>query len=351
LKGLILPTDKINIMMKSLLLSGSILLTAMAANAQCNELFFSEYVEGSGNNKALEIYNPTGNPINLGEYRMIRYSNGALVPADNEIQPLPANASVPAYGVYVIAVNLTDPNGTGQTAPISTALQAKADTLLSNGCAPDPGNIRTMCFNGDDAITLEKNVNGTWQIIDVFACIGEQPLNSTGTANPTAGWTDIAPYSSMPVGYDGSVPYFFRYWTQNQTLKRKLSVTSGVTTNPAPQSFNPSIQWDSLAEDMFDSLGFHTCACNTVGILEVGDESRTLIYPNPSVDYTYIEAAYEIRAVEFRNLLGQLMLVENNTSKSKKVTAQTNLLPAGIYTVRVMFTNGKTSERKLVVRP
>jgi hypothetical protein len=41
----------------------------------------------------------------------------------------------------------------------------------------------------------------------------------------------------------------------------------------------------------------------------------------------------------------------NRTSKSKKVTAQTNLLPAGIYTVRVMFTNGKTSERKLVVRP
>jgi hypothetical protein len=88
-----------------------------------------------------------------------------------------------------------------------------------------------------------------------------------------------------------------------------------------------------------------------VGILEIGDETRTLIYPNPSVDYTTIEAAFEIRAVEFRNLLGQLMLVENNAAKSKKVTAQTNVLPAGIYTVRVLFSNGMTSERKLVVRP
>jgi hypothetical protein len=338
-------------MIKSLLLTGAIFLSTLVANAQCSELFFSEYVEGSGNNKALEIYNPTGNPINLGSYRMIRYSNGSLVPADNEIQPLPANASVPAYGVYVIAVNLTDPNGTGQTAPIDVALQEKADTLLSNGCAPDPGNIRTMCFNGDDAITLEKNVEGTWQIIDIFACIGEQPLNSTGTSNPTAGWTDIEPYSSMPVGYDGSTPYFLRYWSQDNTLKRKLTVTGGVTTNPAPQSFNASVQWDSLAENMFDSLGFHTCACNTVGILELNDETKTLVYPNPALDYTTIEAIFEIRAVEFRNMLGQLMLVENNAAKSKKVTAQTSVLPAGIYTVRVMFTNGKTSERKLVVRP
>ncbi len=338
-------------MIKSLLLTSSIVLLSLVSNAQCSELFFSEYVEGLGNNKALEIYNPTGNPINLGSYRMIRYNNGSLVPADNEIQPLPANANVPAYGVYVIAVNLTDPNGTGQTAPIDIALQEKADTLLSNGCGTETGNIRTMCFNGNDAITLEKNVAGVWQIIDIFACIGEQVFNSAGTESPVPGWTDIAPYSSMPVGYDGSTPYFLRYWTQDNTLIRKLSVSGGVTTNPAPQSFNASVQWDSLAEDMFDSLGFHTCACNTVGILELNDETKTLIYPNPSVDYTIIEAVFEIRAVEFRNLLGQSILVENNASKSKKVTAQTNVLPAGIYTVRVMFTNGKTSERKLVVRP
>jgi len=338
-------------MMKSLLLSGSILLSAMAANAQCNELFISEYVEGSGNNKALELYNPTNAPVDLGSYRLIRWDNGSVVPADNAIQVLPAGVFIGSKQTYVIALNLTDPNGTGQTAPIDAALQEKADTLLSNGCGTEPGNIRTMCFNGDDALSLEKNNAGTWQIVDIFACIGEQPLNSQGTANPTAAWTDIAPYSSMPVGYDGSVPYFFRYWTQNQTLKRKLSVTSGVTTNPAPQSFNPSVQWDSLAENTFDSLGFHTCACNTVGILDINDESRTLVYPNPATEFTYIEAAFEIRAVEFRNLLGQLMLVENNATKSKKVTAQTNVLPAGLYTVRVMFTNGKTSERKLVVRP
>src|SRR5688500_19880480 len=34
-------------------------------HAAVTELFFSEYIEGSSNNKALEIYNGTGAPINL----------------------------------------------------------------------------------------------------------------------------------------------------------------------------------------------------------------------------------------------------------------------------------------------
>ena len=36
------------------------------------ELFFSEYVEGSSNNKALEIYNGTGDAIDLADRRLQR---------------------------------------------------------------------------------------------------------------------------------------------------------------------------------------------------------------------------------------------------------------------------------------
>ena len=49
--------------MKKTLLAASIaILLAPAAHA---ELFISEYVEGWSNNKALEIYNPTGESIDL----------------------------------------------------------------------------------------------------------------------------------------------------------------------------------------------------------------------------------------------------------------------------------------------
>ena len=39
-----------------------------SAGAVPSELFFSEYIEGSGFNKALEIYNGTGGPVNLTGY-------------------------------------------------------------------------------------------------------------------------------------------------------------------------------------------------------------------------------------------------------------------------------------------
>ena len=63
-------------MKKILLLLGAIL--TISANSQdCSELFISEYVEGPGNNNAIEIYNPTNSSIDLAGYTINRYSNGA----------------------------------------------------------------------------------------------------------------------------------------------------------------------------------------------------------------------------------------------------------------------------------
>ncbi|TWX65294.1 ExeM/NucH family extracellular endonuclease [Colwellia demingiae] len=42
------------------------------------DLFFSEYVEGSSFNKAIEIYNPTDSAISLENYQFKLYSNGSL---------------------------------------------------------------------------------------------------------------------------------------------------------------------------------------------------------------------------------------------------------------------------------
>ena len=48
-----------------------------AVNAQeCVEIFISEYVEGWSNNKAIELYNPTDEDVDLSNYRLERYSNG-----------------------------------------------------------------------------------------------------------------------------------------------------------------------------------------------------------------------------------------------------------------------------------
>ena len=44
------------------------------------DLFFSEYIEGNGQNKAIEIYNGTGGSVDLTDYRLELYSNGASSP-------------------------------------------------------------------------------------------------------------------------------------------------------------------------------------------------------------------------------------------------------------------------------
>ena len=99
------------------LLAFGLSLSAFAQN--CSNIFISEYVEGSSNNKALEIYNPTNNPVDLGSYRLIRYDNGKnfgeeLINPDM-ILSFPAGTIVAPKDVYVFALNQTDPLGTGRS--------------------------------------------------------------------------------------------------------------------------------------------------------------------------------------------------------------------------------------------
>ncbi len=54
---------------------------AGVARGTPTDVFFSEYIEGSSNNKALEIYNGTGAPVDLaaGGYTVQMYFNGSAI--------------------------------------------------------------------------------------------------------------------------------------------------------------------------------------------------------------------------------------------------------------------------------
>ena len=105
---------------------------APGAFAASNDLFFSEYVEGSSNNKALEIYNGTGAPIDLaaGDYSVQMFFNGN--PASTLTIDL--TGTVAAGDVFVLA----------QSSAAATILAAADQT---NGAG---------WFNGDDAVALCK---------------------------------------------------------------------------------------------------------------------------------------------------------------------------------------------------
>ena len=61
--------------MKKYLLALSLFISQILTAQDCSDLFISEYVEGWGNNKVIELFNPTMNPIDLSNYVLSRWSN------------------------------------------------------------------------------------------------------------------------------------------------------------------------------------------------------------------------------------------------------------------------------------
>ena len=110
----------------------SVGLAPAAALAAPTDLFISEYVEGSSNNKAIEIFNGTGAAVDLaaGGYVLQVYFNGAAT-AD---QRSPLTGTVAAGDVFVFAHS-----------GAAAAILAQADQTTGAGL-----------FNGDDAIVLRK---------------------------------------------------------------------------------------------------------------------------------------------------------------------------------------------------
>ena len=107
------------------------------------DLFISEYVE-SGNNKAIEIANFTGNSVSLSQYTIARNVNSGAS-WGTSLQLL---GSVANQDVHVITKGNAE-----------SALTSLADQLSS---------ADAMLFNGDDPVGLFKN--GT--LIDVFGTFG-----------------------------------------------------------------------------------------------------------------------------------------------------------------------------------
>jgi uncharacterized protein len=169
-----------------------------AAQAAPTELFFSEYVEGSSNNKALEIYNGTGATVNLAGYDVQMCFNGNATCS----LTIPLSGTVASGDVFVLA-----------QATASATILAQADQTNGAGW-----------FNGDDAVVLRKGTT----VLDVIGQIGLDPGTEWGTGLAS---------------------------TADNTLRRKLLIESGDPNGA--NAFDPAVEWDGFATDTFRGLGAH----------------------------------------------------------------------------------------------
>jgi hypothetical protein len=166
------------------------------------QLLFTEYVEGSSNNKALEITNVGTGTADLSGCVLNIYTNGATT------------------------VFRSDPlSGTLAPGATLSLCNAAAESALLSRC--DRGSS-AIAFNGNDAMEL---VCGGASI-DVFGSIG--PTHAVAAA-----W--------------GTAPTV----TADATLRRKCTVTMGDADGT--DAFDPSVEWDGFANNTFDDIGMRVC--------------------------------------------------------------------------------------------
>lgn len=329
-------------MKKLLLLSVSIFIGISMFAQDCTDLFISEYVEGTGNNKALELYNPTNAAIDLGDYKLVRYSNGGTTPYSVNLE-----GSIEAKSTFVVVLDKRDPNGTGFEAPVDSALMEKADVFL----CPIYEVNRMMYFNGNDAVSLERISNG--EIVDLFGFAGP-PMTSDDNGWGSLNDTTIE-YNSGGVPTTYTIqnyivgPLFWLSWTENNTLIRKADVGDGVKQNPDPY-FVVFEEWDSIPVNTFDSLGFHNCDCSTFDINENFVESVISIYPNPVVNGELtIESDEEIESVKIIDITGKVVDYTQTTTQrgSLKLIIDEGL--SGFFFVNVSLSSGQGITKKILI--
>ncbi|MFH0864677.1 MAG: lamin tail domain-containing protein [Bacteroidota bacterium] len=205
---------------------------ATSASSYCSsDLIISEYIEGSSNNKYIEIYNGTSSSVDLSNYKLQCYSNGSGTPSND--------------------VTLSGTLTSGSTIIYENSGEALGVSGTSN---------TAVGFNGDDAVALYKI--STTSYVDIFGRIGEDPGSAWISASNT---------------------------TVDKTLVRKSTVTGGITTNPGSGFPTLESEWTQYNIDDVTHLGSHTMSCGPT--LLVSPSSLTgfsyMLGYGPSSNQTY----------------------------------------------------------------
>nr|MBC8196359.1 lamin tail domain-containing protein [Candidatus Neomarinimicrobiota bacterium] len=183
-------------------------------------LFFSEYAEGSSNNKYLEIYNAGEVSVDLGGYSLSSCSNGCDDGVNwdypNNVE-FTSNTMIAPGDVYVVC-------------------HGSADATISAECDQE----FTYLSNGDDVFGLTTT---SGDIIDIIGTIGEDIGD---------GWT--------VAGVNNG--------TKDHTLVRSPAVNSGNSGDwemSAGTNASDS-EWIVYDQNEWDYIGFHICsACGSGG--------------------------------------------------------------------------------------
>ena len=384
--------------MKKILLALSFLATVSAplmAQTPCSELFISEYLEGTNNNKALEVYNPTSQTISLDGYGICRNNNGNAAWLRTKF---PAGATIAPFKTYVVVLDKRDlaqvrnsleyptfdgyqvwdtcrVNGVVQRDQVTGApvFCIQFDSVAASTFLPRRGTVyndfldlkcrangflnpvyntnATFYHNGNDAVGLFKGTDlDTVLMSNLLDMVGV--FNDPGMVSG-AGWKD----------------WLGRDLTKDRTLVRKRDVRqgTGLVAFARADTFRYSdwlVYTHSSYQTPFQYLGSHTCDCdantpaygrrtcqgNLVGTKELA-AAEFKIFPNPAVSGNIsIEADGNIADIRVFDMMGRVIETQKMLIQTENVQLTLESVTTGVYFVQVNMTDGRVGTRKLVIK-
>lgn len=223
--------------------------TTSASAPSVSDLYFSEYIEGTSNNKALEITNRTGASISLTAYSIKKQTNGS----GSWSAGLTLSGTLANNGKYVIV-----------NSSISTSCNSSANLSTS---------ATELAFNGNDAVGLFKN--GT--LIDIIGTFNggttdfsiDETLRRKTTAtvpkstfSKTADWDIYTTDTCSGLGNKMS--------TENN-IKEISTISFEIYPNPSKGNFNISLDnyEKRLLVEIYSVLGNKVFENNNVRSQEI----------------------------------------------------------------------------------
>ncbi|MCK4640150.1 MAG: endonuclease [Candidatus Marinimicrobia bacterium] len=283
-------------------------------------LFFSEYIEGSSYNKALEIVNASDKSVDLSDYAILSNSNNSAWNLTH--YSFPADAVLSPGNVWVIA-------------------HSGADSTIRN-IANDTTRASVVNFNGNDVSALVKIMEGDTTFLDLIGLYNDPDLGD--------GW-DVAGISKA---------------TKDHTIVRKSSVRQGNTDWASSAGTNADdSEWIVYDKDTFSYLGTHTITPSSLfGLCNAPDrlDSYRLYpcYPNPFNPTTTIQydlykettvtlSIYDLRGIVVNTLVkekqnpGTYRVLWNGTNTNNSVVA------AGVYLYQLQTIDGFMKTGKMIL--
>ncbi|TMO78054.1 ExeM/NucH family extracellular endonuclease [Pseudoalteromonas aurantia] len=249
-----------------------------------NNVIFTEYIEGSSNNKAIEITNFSGESLDLSRVKIVLADNGKPL-ATEGLRSQILSGVLADKASYVIANSGANEEIKGRQNSTSTVTY----------------------FNGDDTLVLMVDE----KVTDVFGQLGTDPGSSWGSGETS---------------------------TKDKTLRRKAGITAGDVNGE--DVFNPSAQWQGFAKNLADGLGCSgTAACGSSGTspVELGKcgDSATLISAiqgakstSPLVDKSVVVEGIVVASYQGAGQHGGFFVQEEDTQKDDNTATSEGIFVA-----------------------